>query len=640
MSDLSKIIDALGKLSSRLKKLEVKTVSGLDPLRLLDGSSLTISSDQITITRSFHILIAETGAVDDLSTIQGGIEGQVLAVKVDTGMTITVKHGLGNIELNGAADQAISGEQTLVLFYDGDTWTDIAFGGGGGASALDDLTDVVITAPIADNEVLAYDSGSGDWINQTAVEAGLSEPGHTHLEVDVTDLDHDAVKLQGRDISVAAPNDADVLTWDNLASEWTPVAPTGGTDPDAIHVNVAGEIAAIAEKISPVNADKIVIEDSEDSDNKKMVQLGNIAIGSSPQWITASLTWMVGASTITLDAASWAQYIHIGKLVILKAHLVADSNGSGVFEVSGIPLSIVNYDTQALGFGKWVNQGTNFYNMQVKGMSSSVIRFTRYDTYQELNDTVTGAESDSIDFTIIYETNTDGPIGSGDSTYTDIYANRPAASNDGNLFFPSDGFVVERDTGAAWVPWGPLFPLIAPIIGDFSWINQGGATLDTSKGGMIIEAPASTTNLRIQKKPAPGTPYTIDMLFQLRLMGTNYPHAGFCWRESSSGKLVSIDIVIDTNIPKFQSNKWNSPTSYNSTYSNVIDAMVGQMLWIRITDDGVTRKGYTSSDGQHWIEIFSQGHTDFMTPDEVGFYMDTNNSGYAQSITLLHWKES
>ena len=99
MSDLSKIIDALGKLSSRLKKLEVKTVSGLDPLRLLDGSSLTISSDQITITRSFHILIAETGAVDDLSTIQGGIEGQVLAVKVDTGMTITVKHGLGNIKL-------------------------------------------------------------------------------------------------------------------------------------------------------------------------------------------------------------------------------------------------------------------------------------------------------------------------------------------------------------------------------------------------------------------------------------------------------------------------------------------------------------------------------------------------------------
>jgi hypothetical protein len=41
---------------------------------------------------------------------------------------------------------------------------------------LDSLTDVVITA-VADNEVLAYDSG-GNWINQTAAEAGLiASPG-------------------------------------------------------------------------------------------------------------------------------------------------------------------------------------------------------------------------------------------------------------------------------------------------------------------------------------------------------------------------------------------------------------------------------------------------------------------------------
>lgn len=47
------------------------------------------------------------------------------------------------------------------------------------APALDDVTDVVITTP-ADNEVLAYDIGSGDWINQTAAEAGLATSGHNH----------------------------------------------------------------------------------------------------------------------------------------------------------------------------------------------------------------------------------------------------------------------------------------------------------------------------------------------------------------------------------------------------------------------------------------------------------------------------
>lgn len=48
------------------------------------------------------------------------------------------------------------------------------------------------------------------------------------------------------------------------------------TDPDAIHDNVAGEITAITEKATPVAADVVVIEDSEDSNNKKRVQIGNI----------------------------------------------------------------------------------------------------------------------------------------------------------------------------------------------------------------------------------------------------------------------------------------------------------------------------------------------------------------------------
>jgi len=63
----------------------------------------------------------------------------------------------------------------------------------GGVDALDDLTDVVITGSVgspltpADNELLAFDIGSGNWINQTAAQAGLSVTGHTHVMVDITD---------------------------------------------------------------------------------------------------------------------------------------------------------------------------------------------------------------------------------------------------------------------------------------------------------------------------------------------------------------------------------------------------------------------------------------------------------------------
>ena len=49
-----------------------------------------------------------------------------------------------------------------------------------------------------------------------------------------------------------------------------------GTDPNAIHDNVAGEIAAITEKAAPADTDIIIIEDSADGNAKKRVQLGNI----------------------------------------------------------------------------------------------------------------------------------------------------------------------------------------------------------------------------------------------------------------------------------------------------------------------------------------------------------------------------
>ena len=52
------------------------------------------------------------------------------------------------------------------------------------AESLASLLDIIITA-VADNEVLSYDSGSGNWINQTASEAGLAEASHNHAASDV-----------------------------------------------------------------------------------------------------------------------------------------------------------------------------------------------------------------------------------------------------------------------------------------------------------------------------------------------------------------------------------------------------------------------------------------------------------------------
>lgn len=64
--------------------------------------------------------------------------------------------------------------------------------------------------------------------------------------------------------------------WDDFL---TAIEALAGTDSDAIHDNVAAEISAVAEKGAPVNADLVLVEDSEDSDSKKRVQLGNLPGG-------------------------------------------------------------------------------------------------------------------------------------------------------------------------------------------------------------------------------------------------------------------------------------------------------------------------------------------------------------------------
>lgn len=72
------------------------------------------------------------------------------------------------------------------------------------------------------------------------------------------------------------------------------------TDSDAIHDNIAAEISAITEKASPVSNDWILIEDSEDSDNKKKLRVGNLPTSSG----TVTSVGITGSNGIEIDSGS------------------------------------------------------------------------------------------------------------------------------------------------------------------------------------------------------------------------------------------------------------------------------------------------------------------------------------------------
>lgn len=62
----------------------------------------------------------------------------------------------------------------------------------------------------------------------------------------------------------------------------------GGTDSNAIHDNVSAEISAITEKVTPVSADLLIIEDSAAANVKKRVQIGNLP---APALTVTFLSW-------------------------------------------------------------------------------------------------------------------------------------------------------------------------------------------------------------------------------------------------------------------------------------------------------------------------------------------------------------
>lgn len=429
-----------------------------DPLAFKTAANaLVVSAGAVTATQNLHTITSESGTSDDLTTITAAALRTLLLIYATATHTITVKHGTGNISLNGAADFILSGNKSLLLFWNGTAWVDLGAGGGGGAALtvkeIDGTPDVSTVSEIRVTNGTLTDVGSG-----------------------VVQIDFGSA----------------------------------ATDGAAIHDDVAGEIHAITNKATPVNADELVIEDSADSWNKKRVAISALPTGES-----------------------------------------AD------------PSKII---------------------------------------------------------------------------LTNSYASRPAAGTAGRIFLPNNSYYLERDNGTAWIPWGPIFPMTPPVLGNFTWVNQGEATAAVTNGGIYLYTPKSGTNVRVLKKAAPARPYTITACYLSHIMASNYLACGLVFRQSSDGKLITFG-NLHNNVFYLASVKWNSPTSWSADVFK-LGALTGYLMFIRIADDDTNRICSWSADGQNWIVLHTVGRTDFMTADEVGFFVHGENGTYPAALTLLSWKEA
>ena len=83
----------------------------------------------------------------------------------------------------------------------------------------------------------------------------------------------------------------------------------GGTDADAVHVNVASEISAITSKGTPTTSDILLIEDAADSNNKKKITIGDIPASTDSTAIHNNVANEITAITEKTTVANIDEFI-------------------------------------------------------------------------------------------------------------------------------------------------------------------------------------------------------------------------------------------------------------------------------------------------------------------------------------------
>jgi hypothetical protein len=100
-------------------------------VNLSAASTLTVATGVVTQTESYHLIAGEGAAADDLVTINGGTEGDILIIRASSdSVTITIKDGTGNIQCGG--DRVLdSNQDTFSAVFDGTNWLETGFANNG-----------------------------------------------------------------------------------------------------------------------------------------------------------------------------------------------------------------------------------------------------------------------------------------------------------------------------------------------------------------------------------------------------------------------------------------------------------------------------------------------------------------------------
>lgn len=131
-ADAADVSIPIGNLKTAVENI-LNGVQAFDQVNLGSSSTLTLASDTVTVTKSFHLIDTEGAAsTDNLATINGGSAGDILVfAAANSSRDVVVKHGTGNIKIDSEADVTLTtADMIIIAVYNGTNWLAKGIGGG------------------------------------------------------------------------------------------------------------------------------------------------------------------------------------------------------------------------------------------------------------------------------------------------------------------------------------------------------------------------------------------------------------------------------------------------------------------------------------------------------------------------------
>jgi hypothetical protein len=195
-------------------------------------------------------------------------------------------------------------------------------------------------------------------------------------------------------------------------------------------------------------------------------------------------------------------------------------------------------------------------------------------------------------------------------------------------------FIEQNEAGSIVVDYQKQW-LPMPSLSDYAWTNQGSTTCALgSHGSWIMTQPktrASITapSLGILRQDTPTPPYSLTARISFLASAKEFVKCGLIWRDSASGKCTSWEVSgTAAAVPYMACVDYDSVTARNASPWAFVSPLMasGGPIWLRVRDNGTLRQVYSSLDGVVWQGWFERSRTTFLTADQVGIFVDAENS--------------